>query len=137
MAKNFQLNKDIEVLQREKAQDVKVELKSKIESNNGVNFLGTIVNLDAGSIKDILFQLKSEVDHFFGVIGGNEGDKCTISIIVSDSVISEKGINASNLVREVSKYIQGGGGGQSFFATAGGKNTSGLSAAIDECKSKI
>ena len=137
LAKNFQLNKDIEVLQREKAQDVKVELKSKIESNNGVNFLGTIVNLDAGSIKDILFQLKSEVDHFFGVIGGNEGDKCTISIIVSDSVISEKGINASNLVREVSKYIQGGGGGQSFFATAGGKNTSGLSAAIDECKSKI
>ena len=118
LAKNFQLNKDIEVLQREKAQDVKVELKSKIESNNGVNFLGTIVNLDAGSIKDILFQLKSEVDHFFGVIGGNEGDKCTISIIVSDSVISEKGINASNLVREVSKYIQGGGGGQSFFATA-------------------
>jgi alanyl-tRNA synthetase len=137
LVKNFQLNKDIEVLQREKAQNVKVELKSKIESNNGVNFLGTIVNLDAGSIKDILFQLKSEVDHFFGVIGGNEGDKCTISIIVSDSVISEKGINASNLVREVSEYIQGGGGGQSFFATAGGKNTSGLSAAIDECKSKI
>jgi alanyl-tRNA synthetase len=93
--------------------------------------------MDAGSIKDILFQLKGEVTNFFGVIGGDEGDKCTISIIAADSVIAEKGINAGNLVREVSKHIQGGGGGQAFFATAGGKNSAGLSVAIEELKSKI
>jgi len=137
LAKNNQLTKEIEVLQREKAMNVKGELKSKIESINGINFLGTTVNLDGGSIKDILFQLKGEVDNFFGVIGGNEGDKCTISIIVSDSIISDKGLNAGNLVREVAKHIQGGGGGQPFFATAGGKNPSGLKAAIEECKAKI
>lgn len=137
LAKNNQLTKEIEVLQREKAMNVKGELKSKIESINGINFLGTTVNLDGGSIKDILFQLKGEVDNFFGVIGGNEGDKCTISIIVSDSIIADRGLNAGNLVREVAKHIQGGGGGQPFFATAGGKNPAGLKAAIEECKAKI
>ena len=137
LAKNNSLTKEIEVLQREKAMNVKGELKSKIETINGINFLGTTVNLDGGSIKDILFQLKGEVDNFFGVIGGNEGDKCTISIIVSDSIIADKGLNAGNLVREVAKHIQGGGGGQPFFATAGGKNPAGLKAAIEECKGKI
>ncbi|MFN5877811.1 MAG: DHHA1 domain-containing protein, partial [Flavobacteriales bacterium] len=115
---------------------VKGELKNKIVALDGVNFLGTVIPLDGGSIKDILFQLKGEVDNFFGVIGGNEGDKCTISIIAADSVISSKGINAGNLVREVSKHIQGGGGGQPFFATAGGKNPSGLEAAIKEVREK-
>ena len=137
LAKNNSLTKEIEVLQREKALNVKGELKSKIETINGINFLGTTVNLDGGSIKDILFQLKGEVDNFFGVIGGNEGDKCTISIILSDSIIADKGLNAGNLVREVAKHIHGGGGGQPFFATAGGKNPAGLKAAIEECKGKI
>ncbi len=137
LAKNNSLTKEIEVLQREKAMNVKGELKSKIESINGINFMGTTVNLDGGSIKDILFQLKGEVDNFFGVLGGNEGDKCTISIILSDSIIADKGLNAGNLVREVAKHIQGGGGGQPFFATAGGKNPAGLKAAIEECKGKI
>ena len=135
--KNSQLSKEIELLLKEKALSVKGELKEKIISVNGVNFLGTILKMDAGSIKDILFQLKGEVSNFFGVIGGDEGEKCTISIIAADSVIAEKGINAGNLVREVSKHIQGGGGGQAFFATAGGKNSAGLSLAIEELKSKI
>ena len=135
-AKNNQLTKEIEQLQKEKAIAVKGELKNKIVALDGVNFLGTVIPLDGGSIKDILFQLKGEVDNFFGVIGGNEGDKCTISIIAADSVISSKGINAGNLVREVSKHIQGGGGGQPFFATAGGKNPSGLEAAIKEVREK-
>ncbi|MFN5845828.1 MAG: alanine--tRNA ligase [Flavobacteriia bacterium] len=135
-AKNNQLTKEIEQLQKEKAIAVKGELKNKIVALDGVKFLGTVIPLDGGSIKDILFQLKGEVDNFFGVIGGNEGDKCTISIIAADSVISSKGINAGNLVREVSKHIQGGGGGQPFFATAGGKNPSGLEAAIKEVREK-
>jgi alanyl-tRNA synthetase len=135
--KNNQLTKEIELLLKEKALSVKGDLKSQIEHINGVNFLGTVIPLDGGSIKDILFQLKGEVDNFFGVIGGNEGDKCTISIIAADSLIAEKGINAGNIVREVSKHIQGGGGGQAFFATAGGKNPNGLKDAIAEVKAKI
>lgn len=137
ISKNNHLSKEIEILQREKAMHVKGELKSKIENINGIQFLGTTVNLDGGSIKDILFQLKGEMDNFIGVIGGNEGEKCTISIIVSDSIITSHGLNAGNLVREVAKHIQGGGGGQPFFATAGGKNINGLKTAIEEVKSKI
>jgi len=137
LMKNQQLSKEVESLVKEKAVGVKADLKKNITNLNGVNFLGETVLLDGGSIKDILFQLKGEVDDFFGVLGGNEGDKCTISIIASDSVIASKGINASHLIREVAKHIQGGGGGQAFFATAGGKNPSGLKSAIEELKSKI
>jgi alanyl-tRNA synthetase len=137
MAKNNQLTKEIEVLQREKAMQVKGALKSQIENLNGIHFLGTTVNLDGGSIKDILFQLKGEIENFCGVIGGNEGDKCTISIILSDAVIASHDLNAGTLVREVAKHIQGGGGGQPFFATAGGKNPAGLQTAINEIKSKL
>ncbi len=137
LMKNNQMNKEIELLQKEKALAVKGDLKNKIEVINGINFLGTIVSLDAGSIKDILFQLKGEVDNFYGVIGGNEGDKCSISIIASDSVIESKGINAGNIIREVAKQIDGGGGGQAFFATAGGKKPSGLANAISDAKAKI
>jgi alanyl-tRNA synthetase len=137
ISKNNQLTKEIELLQKEKALNVKGDLKKQIENINGVNFLGTIVPLDGSSIKDILFQLKGEVNSFVGVIGGNEGEKCTLSIIVSEDVIQNKELNAGLLVREVSKHIQGGGGGQPFFATAGGKNPSGLQTAIQEVKEKL
>ena len=116
---------------------VKGDLKNKIEEHNGVNLLHEIIELDGGSIKDILFQLKGEVDDFVGVIGGKEGDKCTLSIIASDNIVKEKDIHAGNIIREVSKLIQGGGGGQPFFATAGGKNPSGLQQAIDAVVEKI
>ncbi len=134
--KNNQLQKELDHLLRERAIAVKNELKSNIKNINGVSFLGAIVQLDQGSIKDILFQLKGEFQNFLGVIGGNEGDKCTISIIASDSTI-EKGIHAGNLIKEVSPLIQGGGGGQAFFATAGGKNAAGLNQAIENLKSKL
>jgi alanyl-tRNA synthetase len=134
--KNIQLQKDLEQLMKEKASGLKNELKAKIVSSHGVNVLSEIITLDAGSIKDILFQLKGEVDHFFGVIGGKDGDKCSISIIAADELIKEKGIHAGNLVREAAKHIQGGGGGQPFFATAGGKDASGLNTAIQEVRTK-
>jgi len=134
--KNNQLQKEVEQLLRERAVAVKNELKSTIETINDVHFLGTIVQLDAGSIKDILFQLKGEFQNFLGVIGGKEGDKCTISIIASDSAIV-KGIHAGNLIKEVSSLIQGGGGGQASFATAGGKNAAGLNQAIEIIKSNL
>lgn len=134
--KNIQLQKELEQLMKEKASGMKNELKAKIVSSNGINVLSEIIDLDAGSIKDILFQLKGEVSNFFGVIGGKDGDKCSISIIASDKLIKDKGIHAGNLVREAAKHIQGGGGGQPFFATAGGKDSSGLNAAIQDVRTK-
>jgi len=137
ISNNQSLTKQLEKFQKEKSTVIKAGLKQKINTIDGINFLGEIVELDGASIKDILFQLKGETENFFGVLGGKESDKCTLSIIASDEVISSKNIDAGKIIREVSKHIQGGGGGQAFFATAGGKNTSGLSAAIDEIKAKI
>ncbi len=136
-AKNVHLQREIEVLQKEKAMNVKGELKGKIQQIGNVHFLGEILSLDGASIKDILFQLKGETENFLGVLGGNEGETCTLSIIASDSIIAAKGFNAGTMIREAAKHIQGGGGGQPFFATAGGKNPSGLQAALDEIRSKL
>ena len=135
--KNTQFQKELEQLQKEKAKNIKSELKTAIKEENGIHILSSIVELDGASIKDILFQLKGEYDNFFGVLGGKTGDKCSLSIIASDNLVKEKNINAGNIIREVSKHIQGGGGGQAFFATAGGKNSSGLEKAIEEVLGKV
>jgi alanyl-tRNA synthetase len=137
ISRNQQLQKDHDALVKEKAIQLKHVLKSSIETINGIDFLSAQVDLDANSIKDILFQLKGEHDQFVGVIGGIEGDKCTLSIIASDRVIQEKSFNAGQLIREVAAHIQGGGGGQPFFATAGGKNPAGMSNALEAVKAKL
>ncbi len=135
--KNNQLQKELEQLQKEKASNVKGSLKSAIVNINGINYLEATVDLDGASIKDILFQLKGEVENFVGVIGGKDGDKCSISIIASDELVNKGTVHAGNLVKEVAKHINGGGGGQAFFATAGGKNAGGLTTAYSEIRQKM
>lgn len=135
--KNTQLQKEIEQLKKEKAKGVKSELKAAIREQNGIQLLATTVALDGDSIKDILYQFRGEVDNFVGIIGGKADGKCTLSVIASDNLVKDKNIHAGNLVRSASKHIQGGGGGQPFFATAGGKNPDGLEAAIAEVVSTI
>lgn len=136
-AKNNQLSKQIEAFEKEKAKMMKSELKAKIKEEKGVNLLTDVIELDGGSIKDILFQLKGEVDNFVGVLGGVDDGKCTLSIIASDDIVAKNNFHAGNIIREVSKHIQGGGGGQPFFATAGGKKPEGLNAAIEEVVNKL
>ncbi|MFT6246321.1 MAG: alanyl-tRNA synthetase [Salibacteraceae bacterium] len=137
IAKNKELCKDLDLFQKEKAKSMKLHLKTHIAPFNGVNLLSEIIDLDGASIQDILFQLKGEVKDFVGIIGGKEGDKCTLSIIASDNIVVDKDFNAGTIIREVSKHIQGGGGGQAAFAKAGGKNAGGLEAAIKEVKGKL
>jgi alanyl-tRNA synthetase len=137
LAKNQQLNKEIESFQREKAKTVKSELKAKIISIGNIHFLGEIVALDTNSVKDILFQLKAETTDFVGVIGNTEGEKCGLSLIISENLVDVNQWNAAQFIREVSSHIQGGGGGQPFFATAGGKQASGLATAINAIRTKL
>ncbi|MFT6981244.1 MAG: alanyl-tRNA synthetase [Crocinitomicaceae bacterium] len=137
IAKNKELCKELDQFQKEKAKSMKLHLKTHIVPYNGVNLLSQIIDLDGASIQDILFQLKGEVKDFVGIIGGKEGDKCTLSIIASDNIVADKDFNAGMIIREVSKHIQGGGGGQAAFAKAGGKNAGGLEAAIKEVKGKL
>lgn len=135
--KNVLLNKAVEKLEKEKAMNALGELKSKVVEKDGVQFLEAILPLDGGSIKDILFGLKKEYNNLFAVIGGDSNGKCTLSIMIDEKLAKEKDYHAGNMVREASKHIQGGGGGQPFFATAGGKNAGGLQDAINVVKEKL
>ena len=123
-----------EKLQKEKARGLKKELVSKIEILGDVSFLGQIVDLESSSVKDILFQLKSENQNFVGVLGTKTGAKCTISIALSDQLTKDGKHHAGKIIKELSQLIKGGGGGQSFFATAGGSNPNGLNEAILKAK---
>jgi len=137
IVKNQNLNKTIEGLHKEQSKRIKIELKNKIVEKNGINFLGANVELPSTSVKDILFQLKAECNNFVGIIGNTEQVKCGIHIIISDNLVNERGWNASNWIKEVSAHIQGGGGGQPFYASAGGKNASGIPQAIIDVEKKI
>ncbi len=135
--KNHALQKHLQQLEKEQIKTLKSDLKNKIQNKNGINYLEAIVPFDGKAIKDILFQLKGEQDTFFAVIGGKNNGKCTLSIVVSEDLVKAKKLHAGNIIREVAHLIQGGGGGQPFFATAGGKNPDGLSAAIDAVKAML
>jgi alanyl-tRNA synthetase len=99
--------------------------------------LGELADVDTNSVKDILFQLKGETENFVGILGNADVDKCALSLIISDNLVEDKKWNASQIIREVATHIQGGGGGQAFFATAGGKKSEGLQTAIEAVKSKL
>jgi len=137
IAKNNQLQKQVEGFKKEQARLVKASLKSTIRTSGELSILEGIIDLDAGSVKDILFQLKSEVPNLIAFIGSKEEDKCAVSILVDESLVASKGWHAGNLVKAVAPLINGGGGGQAFFATAGGKNANGLEKAISEAKASL
>jgi alanyl-tRNA synthetase len=124
------LEKELDALKHEKAMQMKGVLKEKFIEKNGMNILIDQVDLDANAIKDICFQLKSEIPNAFILLANVTGGKPTISLALSDSLVNDKKWNAGQLVREWAKAIKGGGGGQPFFATAGGSDETGLPAAL-------
>jgi len=128
------LFKKLEKLKRKRAVGAKEDLASKIQVIDGVNCLFEKVNLDADSMKSIAFQLKKEVESLFLVLGSDLNGKALLTIVISDNLVKEKGLNASEIIREIAKEVQGGGGGQPFFATAGGKNPDGLDKALERAR---
>ncbi|OIQ36051.1 MAG: alanine--tRNA ligase [Crocinitomix sp. MedPE-SWsnd] len=137
MDKNTKMSKEIEALKKGQVKQIKADVLAKVEDKGGINYVSEILDMDGGSIKDLCFQLKGEVDNLFAVIGGRADGKATISVVISDELAKEKDFHAGNLVREAAKHIQGGGGGQPFFATAGGKDASGLPQAISHIEGII
>lgn len=134
---NAELKKQLESLLKDKAKNLKGDLKSEIKNINGVNFLARKVELDAGGIKDLSFQLGDELDDLFLLFGTEQNGKALLSCFISKNLVAEKELNAGKIVRELGKYIQGGGGGQPFFATAGGKNPAGLNEALQKAEAFI
>lgn len=134
---NSSLKKQIEQLLKEKAKNIKGELKNGITEINGVNFLAKQLDLDASGIKDLCFELGGQFDNLFLLFGAENNGKAILSCYVSKSLVETKDLNAGTIVRELGKYIQGGGGGQPFFATAGGKNPAGIKDALEAAKGYI
>ncbi|MBL7559254.1 alanine--tRNA ligase [Olleya sp. YSTF-M6] len=134
---NSSLKKQIEQLLKEKAKNIKGELKNEITEINGVNFLAKKLDLDASGIKDLCFELGSQFDNLFLLFGAENNGKAILSCYVSKSLVETKDLNAGTIVRELGKHIQGGGGGQPFFATAGGKNPAGIKDALEAAKGYI
>ena len=130
--RNGELAKQIEKFNKEKAAEIKKVLKGKISQVNGVHFIAEHVELEAADLKDVAFQLKGETENLFGVFTSESGGKAMITCIISEELAKEKNLNASNIVRELAKEINGGGGGQPFFATAGGTNSAGLKTVLEK-----
>jgi len=138
MEENSELQKQLQGFIKEKAQVIKKDLKALIENKNGINFLSKQIAFDnAEEIKNILFEIKNEVENCFIVLGTEINGKPSLSVIVSDNLVKEKNLNAGNIVRELAKEINGGGGGQAFYAQAGGSKLEGLSTAIEKAKTLI
>ena len=132
---NLSLKKELNELRKLKSQILVQEAQTEIQQHKGIAFLAKAIDLDAQAIKDLAFELGKSRDDLFLVLGSTKGDKPILSCYISKKLVSEKAMDAGKVVRELGQYIQGGGGGQPFFATAGGKNPAGipqaLKAAID------
>ena len=134
---NTSLKKQIESLLKDKAKNIIGDLKNELQSINEIQFLAKKLDLDASGIKDVCFDLGSNADNLFLLFATENEGKALLTCYISKELVASKGLNAGQVVRELGKYIQGGGGGQPFFATAGGKNPSGINEALENAKKYI
>jgi alanyl-tRNA synthetase len=129
---NAKLKKQVEQLIRDKAKGLKTELAQQIQEINGVQFLAVQVDLNPEGAKDLAYDLGILGTNMFLVLATAEEGKPMLSCYISKELVADKKLNAGQVVRELGKYIQGGGGGQPFFATAGGKNAGGIQEALNK-----
>ncbi len=138
LAEKATLQKKVEALENEKLQELKNELAKTAVTINGVNVITAKVSVpSADALKQLCFDLKNKVERFYGVIGAEFGGKPQIAVIIDEEVMKEKNLHAGNIVKELAKEMKGGGGGQPYFATAGGSDASGLERAIEKGKSFV
>ncbi|PWG06185.1 alanine--tRNA ligase [Polaribacter aquimarinus] len=132
---NTALKKQIEQLLKDKAQNLSGEIKNQLQEINGVQFLATKVDLDTNGIKNLAFGLGKEYQNLFLLFASSPAkDKALLTCYISKELANERGYNAGQVVRELGKLIHGGGGGQNFFATAGGKNPGGIPKVLEKAK---
>ena len=132
------LSKEIEKIQKERTKQIKKDLLNSIEKIGNINLISANIEIDnSNSLKDLAFQLKGEIDNLILIIGANIKGKPQLLIMFADNIVEDKKLDAGKIVREAAKEIKGGGGGQKFFATAGGKDISGIDSAIKKSKELI
>ncbi len=127
------MKKSIEHFQAEAVEQTKEKLLSQARMVNGVKVVTAVMPMKQDMAKDLVFKLRAAADgHLLCVVGSVYEGRPTLSVMISDDLVADHNLNAGQMVREAAKLIQGGGGGQPHFATAGGKNPDGLSAAVDK-----
>lgn len=134
---NKEMKSQLEKFILQQANLEKESWKKSFQNINGINFLAVKTSLSPDSIKQIAFPLRKELENVLLVVASDADGKPSITVAISDNLVSEKGLNAGQIVRDLAKEIQGGGGGQPFFATAGGKDVNGISKALEKAKSLI
>lgn len=131
MEENNRLRKQIGEFEKRETAVIKEELKQSVTRSGEVNLIAGLVNIaSAQAVKDLAYQLRGEISNLFLVLGAEIDGKPLLTVMISDEVVKSKGLDAGKIVREAGKEIKGGGGGQPFYATAGGKEVAGLAAAI-------
>ena len=127
------MKKDIERFQAEAVERAKNRLMEQAREVNGVKVVTTVLPMTPDAAKDLAFKLRAaQPENMLCVIGSRHEDKPLLTVMATDDLVKDHGFNAGKVIREAAKLIQGGGGGQPHFATAGGKNVDGLSAAVDK-----
>ena len=127
------MKKEIESFQAQAVETIKNQLLGRVEDINGMKVVKAVLPLAPDAAKDLVFKLRAAIpDNLLAVVGTFSADKPSLNVMISENLVNDRQLNAGKLVREAAKLIQGGGGGQPHFATAGGKNKDGLSAAVDK-----
>ena len=127
------MKKSIEKFQAEAVERAKERLLQQAREVGGVKVVTCVLPMTPEAAKDLAFKLRAaQPENMLCVIGSKHDNKPLLSVMATDDLVSDRGFNAGKVIREAAKLIQGGGGGQPHFATAGGKNVDGLSAAVDK-----
>ena len=129
---NSKLTKQLESLMKEKVKNMTSELVPQLQEINGVQFLSKLIDVDANTAKELAYEIGNTAKNIFLVLATAEEGKPMLTCYISKELVASKNLNAGTVVRELGKYIQGGGGGQPFFATAGGKNMAGIPEALEK-----
>ncbi len=127
------MKKQIDVFKAQATERIKKQLVEKCRIEKGVNVVKAVLPIDAASAKDLVFKVLQDIpENLLCVVGAVKDGKPTLNVMISEDLVKEHGMNAGKLVREAAKHIKGGGGGQPHFASAGGKDPDGISAAVDQ-----
>ena len=137
LEENEGLKKETEKFAKESLRLLKERLKNEKKVYKDINIITAQLFIPAAQVKDIAFQLRGEYDKVIFVAGGVADGKPHLTIMISNSVVEDLGLNAGQIIREAAQEIKGGGGGQPFFATAGGANPDGIESALEKAEKLI
>ncbi|OOQ58983.1 alanine--tRNA ligase [Mucilaginibacter pedocola] len=138
LEENNRLKKEIEKSVLEKSSGLKDELAKKAENINGINFIAQRVELpNADAVKNLAYNLKDIVSDLFLVLAAEINGKPNITVMIAENLVKDKGLHAGNIVKELAKEVKGGGGGQPFYATAGGSDAGGIDKALEKAKTFV